>query len=149
MMTQEPRILDLPGHRDTTRRRLSVGDALVFWHIPDGAQVPGGIVVSVTTSCFDLTTRADPLSQLESLPDELLQLVVSHLSTQALKNTTLVSKTLHRHATDLLWQNVCLVDQWKLHTNEETNQLWTERGNGESDEHDDTPIIQRLYILAT
>ncbi|KAF1841630.1 uncharacterized protein K460DRAFT_170596 [Cucurbitaria berberidis CBS 394.84] len=94
----------------------------------------------------NLDTR--PLS-LESLPSELIQLVVAYLSTSTLKSVALVSKCLNRHATDILWQNVCLVDQWKLHLNRQTDRLWGERGHGETDEHDDTPIVQKLYILAT
>jgi hypothetical protein len=75
--------------------------------------------------------------------------VVAYLDTSTLKDIALVSQKLYRHATDILWQNVCLADQWKLHMNEQTDQLWGDRGRGESDEHDDTPIIQKLYILAT
>lgn len=92
---------------------------------------------------------ANFIGKLEALPSELLQLIVAHLSSCTLKSVALVSTTLNRHATDILWQNVCLADQWKLHLNEQTNQLWGDRGRGESDEHDDTPIVQKLYILAT
>jgi hypothetical protein len=87
--------------------------------------------------------------KLLSLPSELLQLIVAHLETSSLKHVALVSHALSQHATDILWRNVCLADQWKLHVNEDTEQLWGDRGRGESDEHDDTPIIQKLYILAT
>ncbi|KAF1942133.1 hypothetical protein EJ02DRAFT_422377 [Clathrospora elynae] len=89
-----------------------------------------------------------PLS-LESLPSELRQLIVAHLATSALKDVALTSRILNQHATDILWQDVCLVDQWTLHLNEQSNQPWGHRGRGEPDEHDDTPIIQKLYILAT
>jgi hypothetical protein len=89
------------------------------------------------------------LSKLQSLPSELLQLIVAYLDTSTLKLVALVSRTLNQHATDILWRNVCLADQWKLHLNEETDLLWGERGRGEPDEHDDTPIIQKLHILAT
>ncbi|KAL6712320.1 hypothetical protein ACN47E_000197 [Coniothyrium glycines] len=86
---------------------------------------------------------------LESLPEEILQLIVTHLSAPDLKSVALVSRTLNRHATDLLWQHVCLADKWKLHVNEVSQNVWSDRGRGESDEHDDTPIIQKLYIFAT
>ncbi|EOA81309.1 uncharacterized protein SETTUDRAFT_157256 [Exserohilum turcica Et28A] len=89
-----------------------------------------------------------PLS-LQSLPSELLRLIVAYLDTPTQRNVALVSQTLHHHATDALWQKVCLADQWKLHVNEGWEQVWGERGRGESDEHDDTPIVQKLYILAT
>ncbi|KAF2625837.1 hypothetical protein BU25DRAFT_370890, partial [Macroventuria anomochaeta] len=88
-------------------------------------------------------------SSLESLPEELLQLIVSHFNTTDLKRAALTSHTLHRHATDLLWQNVCLVDKRTLHMNDCTDESSKERARGESDEHDDTPIIEKLYILAT
>lgn len=87
--------------------------------------------------------------QLESLPDELLQLIVSSLSSSDLRSVALVSKCLCRHATDLLWHSVCLMDQWKLILNKETEHLWGDRGQGDPDEHDDTPIIQKLFVLAT
>jgi hypothetical protein len=89
--------------------------------------------------------------QLSSLPEELLQLVVSYLSTSALKNAALVSQTLNRHATDMLWQNVCLVDQWTFHPNDENPETFTgeRRGLTQTDEHDDTPIMRKLFILAT
>lgn len=86
--------------------------------------------------------------KLENLPEELLQLIVSHLRTADLKRTALSSRTLHRHAADLLWQNVCLVDRRTLHAIDYPHSLLIERGCHESDEHDDTPIIEKLYILA-
>ncbi|KAK1910968.1 hypothetical protein P3342_011570 [Pyrenophora teres f. teres] len=98
------------------------------------------------------TPLQDMLTQVQEAaitPSELLQLIVAYLDTRTLKDVALVSHTLNQHATDKLWQNVCLADQWKLHLNEKTDQVWGDRGHGESDEHDDTPIIQKLYILAT
>ncbi|KAF2132330.1 hypothetical protein P153DRAFT_189132 [Dothidotthia symphoricarpi CBS 119687] len=86
---------------------------------------------------------------LENLPNELLQLIVSFLSTPTLKSTALVCRTLNRCATSVLWQNVCLVDERRLHVKEGPVGSWEERGPYASDEHDDTPIIQKLYILAT
>ncbi|KAF2709592.1 hypothetical protein K504DRAFT_467562 [Pleomassaria siparia CBS 279.74] len=88
-----------------------------------------------------------PLS-LVSLPDELLQLILEPLPTPDLKQVALVSNRLYRHASEFLWKNVCLTDTWRLHASEETD-LYCERGQGESDEHDDTPTIQKLFILAT
>jgi len=101
------------------------------------------VVVEVVLVHADLT-------QLEGLPSELLHLIISHLKTaDNLKNAALVSKCFHRHASNLLWAHVCLKDTWRLHLNDETRQTYCERGQGESDEHDDTPIIQKLFILAS
>ncbi|KAF1934134.1 uncharacterized protein M421DRAFT_50704 [Didymella exigua CBS 183.55] len=83
------------------------------------------------------TADAAVTCSLEQLPGELLQLVVSYLSTDALRHAALASRTLYRHASDRLWQHVCLADKRTLHELDD------------ADEHDDTPIIEKLYILAT
>lgn len=110
--------------------------------------------ISLALLCAVASTSAyigaNYINKLENLPDELLQLIVAHLSSEDLKRTALTSRTLHRHATDLLWQNVCLVDTWTPRLNDQIDILWGERaGAPESDEHDDTPIIETLYVLAT
>jgi hypothetical protein len=87
--------------------------------------------------------------QLEALPEELLLLIVSYLPTTALKNAALVSHTLNRHATDILWQNVSLVDQWVVHHDTPFELAEGGRGSKWTDEHDDTPIIRKLFVLAT
>jgi hypothetical protein len=89
--------------------------------------------------------------QLECLPEELLQIVISYLSTSALKNAALGSSVLNRHATNVLWQHVCLVDQWTFHEDDENPGTFAgeRRGLAQTDEHDDTPIMRKLYILAT
>jgi hypothetical protein len=85
--------------------------------------------------------------QVECLPDELLQLVFKALSTSDLKHAAVVSKCFYRHATDFLWHEVALVDTWKLHKTTQY-QIYSSRGEGDLDDHDDTPIIQKLFILA-
>lgn len=95
-----------------------------------------------------MVTVTVTVTRLEHLPSELLQLIVGYLSTATLKDTALVCRELHRHASDVLWHSVCLTDQWKLHVNEDTAQSWGHRGRGESDEHDDTPIARKLHLLA-
>lgn len=75
-------------------------------------------------------------------------MILSSLHTVDLKNVALVSHHLYAQAITPLWRTVCLVDTWKLHLNDATRHLQSERGNGVCDEHDDTPIIQKLFILA-
>ncbi|KAH8726932.1 hypothetical protein GQ44DRAFT_770861 [Phaeosphaeriaceae sp. PMI808] len=90
------------------------------------------------------------IPSLESLPEELLQLIVAYLPISTLKKAALVCTTLNRHATDILWNHVCLVDQWKVYPDGPTNlPLAAGRGLKRSDEHDDTPIIQKLFLLAS
>ncbi|KAF2681365.1 hypothetical protein K458DRAFT_392157 [Lentithecium fluviatile CBS 122367] len=96
-----------------------------------------------------MTFLAGPSALIECLPDELLQLIFAGLPTVELRNAALVSRCFYRHATDFLWQDVALVDTWKLHLNDQTRHIYGDRGQGEPDEHDDTPIIEKLYILAT
>jgi hypothetical protein len=99
---------------------------------------------------YHTSLRATDCAQLETLPDELLQLIVHYLPIAALKNAALASSTLNRHATDVLWQHVCLVDQWTLHPCDDPEPIIEDiRGTGHSDEHDDTPIIRKLFIFAT
>ncbi|KAF2626975.1 hypothetical protein BU25DRAFT_76038 [Macroventuria anomochaeta] len=98
--------------------------------------------------CIAESTGRLPCAALENLPEELLQLIISHLHTADLKRTALISRTLHRHVTDLLWQNVCLVGKRTLHENDLTDTLLSGRGE-ETDEHDNRPMIGKLYILAT
>jgi hypothetical protein len=83
-----------------------------------------------------------------NLPDEIIQLILSFLPGPDLKRVALSSRCLYAHATDPLWRKVCLSDTWTLHLNDDTCQIWGERGQGESDEHDDTPMIQKLFVLA-
>jgi hypothetical protein len=90
-------------------------------------------------------------TQLEALPAEILRFIVDYLPTSTLKHVALVSQTLNQHATDVLWQNVCLVDKRRLHADMHARPeplLDNDRGPDQSDEHDDTPIIQKLFILA-
>lgn len=74
---------------------------------------------------------------LQQLPEELLQNVLAHTNTAEQKSLSLTSRWGHHHATPLLWRNVELVD------------CRTHYSRRELDEHDDTPIIKKLIILAT
>ncbi|OSS46226.1 hypothetical protein B5807_08214 [Epicoccum nigrum] len=93
-------------------------------------------------------TCANYTCKLENLPEELLQLVVAYLKAADLKSAALSSRTLCRHATGLLWQHVCLVDKRTRRSSDTTDDHDPLRAN-DTDEHDDTPIIEKLYILAT
>lgn len=83
--------------------------------------------------------------QIDCLPDELLQLIFSALPPAELKNASLVCRCFHRHATDFLWQDVALVDtrhNYGVFAGDD-------QVSHDPDEHNDTPIIEKLYILAT
>ncbi|OAG06760.1 uncharacterized protein CC84DRAFT_1215790 [Paraphaeosphaeria sporulosa] len=91
----------------------------------------------------------EPASAIESLPNELLQLVFGFLPSAALREAALVSTCFHRHATDFLWQHVNLMDKPHFYENENFMDIVPDRSTGETDQHDDTPIIFKLSILAT
>lgn len=79
-----------------------------------------------------------PLFQLlPSLPQELLSEILSYIPKSDLTNLSLASKWTNAHATPLLWREVTLTDRS------------TPRENGETDHHDDTPLLRKLLILAT
>lgn len=78
---------------------------------------------------------------MESLPNELLQLIFGFLSAADLKEAALVSRCFHRHATDFLWQHVNLMDKWHLHVNNDTINIFGDRGRGEPDEVSDPIAI--------
>jgi hypothetical protein len=92
-----------------------------------------------------MTPRASPA--IESLPDELLQIIFDALKTAELKSAALVSKCFYRHASDHLWHEVALVDKRRIYPagDEEDG----DAGPYDVDDHDDTPVIEKLHILAS
>lgn len=75
------------------------------------------------------------LDLLQRLPEELLQQILEHLDRDALQLINVCSRWCYEKATPLIWRDVSLVDCRTKH--EET-----------SDEHDDTPLIKKLLVLA-
>lgn len=69
------------------------------------------------------------------LPDELLQDILERLAKPDLSRLSLVSKWCYKLATPLIWRDVSLVDCRAFH----------EDG---VDEHDDTPLLRKLLVLA-
>ncbi|KAF2205876.1 hypothetical protein GQ43DRAFT_406491 [Delitschia confertaspora ATCC 74209] len=87
--------------------------------------------------------------QLTGLPNELLDLIYAYLPTSDLKSLSLVSRHGYTHAATFLWKTVCLIDTSRAFPNHDVLDGFTRRrGERESDEHDDTPIIQKLFVLA-
>ncbi|RMZ72960.1 Multidrug resistance [Pyrenophora seminiperda CCB06] len=135
-----------------TRLKNNMAHSLPFRMLPSpplAIQIPRFISSLLNTAGRRANTSPQ---RLQALPSELVKLIVAYLDTRTLKHVALVSRTLNQHATDVLWQDVCLSDQWKLHVNANarTDHIWGDHhGQGVADEHDDTPIIQKLYILAT
>lgn len=73
---------------------------------------------------------------LHQLPEELLQDILPRLDAAALKSLSLASKGCYRLALPLLWRQVVLTDCETVY-------------DDSTDEHDDTPLIRKLIILAT
>lgn len=78
-----------------------------------------------------------PFQLLQQLPQELLSDILAHLTDPDLSALNLASKWTSQHATPLLWREVTLTDRT------------TARPNGETDHHDDTPLLRKLLLLAT
>ncbi|GAB7359699.1 hypothetical protein MBLNU230_g6874t1 [Neophaeotheca triangularis] len=81
--------------------------------------------------------QKEPFELLQHLPEELLQNILAYTNSRDQKALSLTSRWGRHHAAPLLWQNVDLVD------------CRTSYSSKECDEHDDTPIIKKLIILAT
>lgn len=92
------------------------------------------------------------------LPEELLQVVLGHLEIYDLKKLSLTSKWGREKATPLVWRDVELVDCRSTHNDH--GDVYSTSGPGSArgipagasvrgDEHDDSPLIRKLLILAT
>jgi len=104
-------------------------------------------VVSITEALF-LKQYSNLFLQLELLPDELIQLILANLPSSDLKSVSLVSRDAYSLAAGFLWRNVTLVDTRTCHARGEQMETDTDGGEDEKDEHDDTPMIQKLFVLA-
>jgi hypothetical protein len=102
-------------------------------------------------------------SHLLNLPSELLAAIFEYLSRKELAEVNRSSKVCRALAAPLLWKHVDLID-CRAHTAPDTRQRTVSYGPGTAnhsgrhipagatvggDEHDDMPIIKKLYVLAT
>lgn len=77
-------------------------------------------------------------NHLAQLPEELLQETLNYLDNGTLASLARSSKWAYETAIPLLWKDVELVDCRTTHPDMPYH----------SDEHDDTPIIRKLIVLA-
>jgi hypothetical protein len=91
------------------------------------------------SSKTDVEAIDNALNPLGRLPEEILQETLQYLDNSSLANFAQTCHWSYDKATPLLWEEVELVDCRT--TNEAAPDL--------SDEHDDTPIIRKLLILAS
>lgn len=97
------------------------------------------------------------------LPGELLAAILNNLSREDLYELNLASKECHKLAAPLIWKHVDLID-CRAQTYADTGYRTVTYGPGSAshsgrgipagasvggDEHDDTPLIRKLFILAT
>lgn len=102
-------------------------------------------------------------SLLLNLPDELLAGIFEHLSRDDLYEVNLTSKVCRKIAASLIWKHVELTD-CRAYTSPHDGHRTVTYGPGTAshsgrripagasingDEHDDTPMIRKLIILAT
>jgi len=122
-----------------------------------------------STSTFDIMEKATEsnISSQESpllgLAEELVLSITSHIPRKDLCTLARVSKKCHRLVTPLIWKDVELID-CRATTDSATGQRFVTYGPAtaihrgrnipagtqlSSDEHDDTPLIKILLVLAT
>ncbi|KAF2090228.1 hypothetical protein K490DRAFT_35015 [Saccharata proteae CBS 121410] len=97
-------------------------------------------------------TDAGPNSThpLRALPQELIEAVLPYLSQPDLLRFALACRWAYSQAIPYLWRDLELVDCWSIHPKDSRPQLQSLRCDSDGgDEHDDTPIIKKLYVLAT
>jgi hypothetical protein len=82
------------------------------------------------------------------LPLELVQQILHFLSPESLKAVSLVSRAAWVLASDFLWADVVLIDCNSNGTHECIEIRANDESRPAADEHNDTPIIQKLLILA-
>lgn len=86
---------------------------------------------------------------LERLPEELLQQIADLLDRQSQRNLALVNWRAWDIATNSIWREVTLVDQRTSRlVPERLQEQWSPDTLLGRDEHDDTPIIGKLLVLA-
>lgn len=88
-----------------------------------------------------------PFRLLHSLPEELLQEVLSYFWSHDLRALNLASKWTHAAATPFLWREVTLKDTDTFHVpSDNDDEAAIPAG---LDAHDDTPLLRKLLVLAT
>jgi hypothetical protein len=93
-----------------------------------------------------------------SLPPELQQQIVQHLDRGSLISFSSVNRQAWNLAIEIIWRHVSLIDCRSEHeAPEDEQEKWKEhskvRSSGDgrmiiTDEHDDTPFIGKLLVLA-
>ncbi|KAK7511933.1 uncharacterized protein IWZ02DRAFT_485233 [Phyllosticta citriasiana] len=91
----------------------------------------------------------DDLTEFKTLPDELVYDIFEYLNYSELTRVALTCSWGYQRATPLLWKDLELKDKWTLHPKDERPQIAAHRcRDNRCDEHDDTPIIKKLLVLA-
>lgn len=103
---------------------------------------------TIPTSTAMIFPTTGPKSQLQNLPEELLSIIFQYLSLQDLRQINLVHKRFYRHALPLLWNSIELTDCGPF----QTSFLIIPHDHLDReeilDDHDDTPMLQKLVLLA-
>lgn len=112
---------------------------------------------------MDAQSETSPKSLLD-LPKELIQDIVERLDNNDLYNVNLTSRRCSKFAAPLIWRDVELVDcrahsSWGEEDRAESRGTRTAAHSGRgippgasvggADEHDDLPMIKKLFVLAT
>ncbi len=97
-----------------------------------------------TSCCVGYCTNLTEIWQLSTLSDELVQSIFEYLTPSDLRRVNLVSHWARRYAVAILWRSVDLVDcETPL-----PPELVQDGAEPDFDDHDDTPLIKKLFLLA-
>jgi hypothetical protein len=94
----------------------------------------------------EMSTQPGDKPCLQALPEELLQYVVEHLDNYGLSGFSLAAKWCLELASSVRWREVALTDCSRTHASEDDS---NGRRDAQIDDHDDTPLLRKLVVLAT
>lgn len=92
-----------------------------------------------------METKFSEPASLQTLPEELLQQIVEHLDNRGLSGFSIAAKWCYHLSSTVRWREVVLTDCLRVHSGEQ----YHERPEDAMDDHDDTPMLKKLIVLAT
>lgn len=93
-----------------------------------------------------MSTKSSEIRRLQALPGELLQHIVEYLDGDGLSRFSLAARWCYESAASVQWREVTLTDCAREHTGLAHHEILADTRD---DDHDDTPLLKKLIVLAT